>query len=131
MVIVDDDVEMRLLVGAMLRIRLGAEVVAEGENGDEAIELSAALQPDLLVLDHVMPGRLGGDAVPEIREASPRTRIVMFSATTSSSELRADGHAPDRFVSKADGLVGLREAVEECLAERGDSFAGGPAPQPS
>ena len=131
MVVVDDDVEMRLLVGAMLRIRLGAEVVGEGENGEEAIKLAAALQPDLVVLDHVMPVRLGGDAVPEIREVSPETRIVMFSATTSSAELRADGHEPDRFVSKADGLVGLRTAVEDCLADRGGAVAGDATPQPS
>ena len=122
MVIVDDDDEMRLLVGAMLRIRLDADVVGEGANGDEAVELSARFQPDLLVLDHVMPGRRGGDAVAEIRQVSPDTCIVMFSATTTLLDLERTGDLPDRFVSKADGLIGLRDAVLACLAERrGDS----------
>ena len=126
----DDDDEMRLLVAAMLRVRLGVEVVGEGANGDEAVELSAKLRPDLLVLDHVMPVRLGGDAVADIREASPETCIVMFSATTTTSELRDGGYVPDRFVSKAEGLVGLHGAVVDCLAELEDQRAGRRPRQP-
>ena len=126
-VIVDDDDEMRLLIAAMLRIRLPAEIVGQGTNGDEAVELAAELRPDVLVLDHVMPVRYGGDAVADIRQASPETCIVMFSATILYAVNLGDGagaSVPDRFVSKADGLVGLHVAIQECLDER-QSAAGG------
>jgi DNA-binding NarL/FixJ family response regulator len=117
-VIVDDDEEMRVLVAAMLRGRLGAEVVGEGANGNEAVELCGALRPDVLVLDHVMPERYGGDAVLEIRQASPETCIVMFSATVLHAvDLGESDHLPDRFVCKSDGLGGLRLAVQGCIDE--------------
>jgi chemotaxis response regulator CheB len=127
-VIVDDDEEMRLLIEAMVRMRLGADVVGTGANGDEAVDLVAALRPDVLVLDHVMPVRYGGDAIPEIRAASPGTCIVMFSATILYAVDLAErddgaGNLPDRFVSKADGLVGLHLAVQACLQRR--AAAGG------
>jgi chemotaxis response regulator CheB len=115
-VIVDDDDEMRLLVAAMLRLRFDAEVVGEGANGNEAVELCGALQPDVLVLDHVMPERYGGDAVIDVRQASPETCIVMYSATMLFAvDLGESDHLPDRFVCKSDGLAGLHLAVQACV----------------
>jgi CheY-like chemotaxis protein len=120
-VIVDDDEEMRLLIAAMLRIRMGAEVVGTGANGNEAVELAESLRPDVLVLDHVMPVRFGGDAVADIRQASPETCVVMFSATILYSVNLGEGgggSVPDTFVSKSDGLVGLHLAIQDCLDRR-------------
>jgi two-component system chemotaxis response regulator CheY len=103
----------------MLRLRLGATIVGEGSDGEQAIDLAVATQPDVLVLDHVMPVLLGGDAVADIRAASPNTCIIMFSATMLYAvDLGDGGHLPDRFVSKSDGLEGLLQAVGDCLAER-------------
>ena len=118
-VIVDDDEEMRLLVAAMLRIRVDAQIVGEGANGHEAIELCRELRPDVLVLDHVMPELHGGDAIEGVRAASPDTCIVMFSATMLYAvDLAEGGFLPDRFVSKSDGLVGLHVAVRSCIDAR-------------
>jgi DNA-binding NarL/FixJ family response regulator len=127
-VVVDDDDEMRLLVAAMLRIRMAADVVGTGANGEEAVELAASLRPDVLVLDHVMPVRSGGDSVAEVRRVSPETCIVMFSATVlyalnlAGGDPDGDG-VPDGFVSKSDGLVGLHLAIQRCLERRGEAAA--------
>ncbi len=82
--IVDDSVDIRRLVRSLFEEDDRFEVVGEGGDGIEAIELSSRLQPDLLLLDRQMP-RLGGvEAIPEIRRVSPRTSIVLFTAKADS-----------------------------------------------
>jgi CheY-like chemotaxis protein len=87
-VVVDDSSEMR----EMLRMLLDDdrfEIVGEGADGVEAIELAAALAPDLLVLDRQMP-RLGGvEAIPEIRRVAPRTTVVLFTTATDTGTYHA------------------------------------------
>jgi CheY-like chemotaxis protein len=83
-VIVDDMTDVRALVRRLFERDDRFEVVAEGADGLEAIELAARLQPDLLVLDQQMP-RLGGvEATPRIRAASPATAVVLFTARTDA-----------------------------------------------
>jgi len=71
------------LVRRGLRGTLEAEpdfaVVAEAGDGLETVRLIERLQPDVLVLDLMMPGLSGLDTLPIIRLRSPRTRIVVLS----------------------------------------------------
>jgi two-component system response regulator NreC len=57
------------------------EFVILGETGDglEAVRLVERLQPDVLVLDLMMPGLCGLDVLPIARQRSPRTRVVILS----------------------------------------------------
>jgi two-component system, NarL family, response regulator DesR len=57
--IVDDQVDARLVLRAMLEASGRFEVVAECEDGAEAVAEAARLQPDLVVLDLEMPGSTG------------------------------------------------------------------------
>lgn len=119
MVVVDDDEDMRVLIGSMLRIRLGIDVLDEGANGDDAIALAEAHRPDILILDHVMPVLRGADAIPGIRAASPDTCIVMYSATMLRAvDLGDESRLPDNFVSKSAGLEGLLDAVRQCVESK-------------
>ena len=88
-------------------------VVGVACDGDEAIDLAAAHRPDLVVLDDEMPSLSGLEAISEIHEASPASRIVMYSANATVDRvdlalmLGADG-----FVSKVSPLDALiRTAV--------------------
>ena len=114
-VVVDANPGIRSLVAMELR-RAGIQVVAEGGTGHDAISLASDVQPDVLVLDHPLPELAGLDAIPHIRSASPRTCIVLFSAT---SELRLDlvdsEKLPDAVVDRFRGLGEIAVSIEACL----------------
>ena len=86
-VLVDDAPEMRALISHAL-LRSGQfRIVGEAANGLEAIALAQQHQPDLLILDIAMPGMDGLEALPKIRQASPGTRVVMFSAFSGADNI--------------------------------------------
>jgi CheY-like chemotaxis protein len=104
--LVDDEPDMRMLVRLMLERTKDIDVVGEAASGEEAVAQTAALSPDCLLLDYMMPGSIDGiETTRRIREGAngdePRPGIVMFTAY-SSDELRemAAGVGVDRVLSK-------------------------------
>jgi DNA-binding NarL/FixJ family response regulator len=83
-VVADDTEDIRLMLAIALGRRTDVELVGEASDGQQAIELVAALRPDLLVLDIAMPVLDGLSAAPRIREVSPDTRVVMLTALTGA-----------------------------------------------
>ncbi len=59
------------------------DIVAEAEDGLQAIEAVKAHRPDLLILDVSMPVASGAEIVVDIQRWSPDTKIVVYSAVTS------------------------------------------------
>lgn len=80
LVIVDDNAGIRTLLGALARRDPRMEVVGEAADGAEAVDVVRSSQPDAVILDVMMPGVDGLEAITGITEVSPRTRIVMYSA---------------------------------------------------
>ena len=78
-VIVDDAKFMRMTLSHILTIG-NHEVVGQGENGKDAIQLYRELKPDLMILDITMPEMNGIDAVKEIKKEFPHAKIIMCSA---------------------------------------------------
>jgi CheY-like chemotaxis protein len=115
--LVDDTADVRLLVRMLLAERDGIQVVAEATNGLEAIELAAALHPDLIVLDIAMPELDGLAALPRLLEASPESRIVMLSAfPRAAQEAQALAAGAAAYVEKT---VATEELVDELIAGAG------------
>src|SRR3989475_12391990 len=78
-VLADDHIVLRQGVRALLE-RHGVEVVAEASDGRAAVELAREHEPDVAVLDIMMPLLNGIDAARQIVEACPGTQVVMLTA---------------------------------------------------
>ena len=78
-IIVDDHHLFRESIIRILALDGTYEVVAEGSNGKEAIQLVEMYKPDLLLLDINMPGKNGVEATEEISQLSPDTKILVLS----------------------------------------------------
>jgi len=125
-VVVDDSAEVRMLVKTRLRLSGQVLVVGEGANGRDAIALAAEHRPELMLLDVSMPVMDGLEALPRLREASPETRVVLYSGfdeeglTHKAAELGAAA-----FIEKSTSVDSL---VDELLAvvDRGPALDGPP-----
>ena len=89
----------------MLRFALSVygsfEVVGSASDGRQAVDLAIDLQPDVAVLDLMMPALSGFDAIPLIRSGAPATRIVVLSAVDDpESRVRAIEAGADLYLVK-------------------------------
>lgn len=81
--IVDDHEMVRRGLGLFIRGYDDLLLVGEAANGEEAIQLCAELQPDVVLMDIVMPGMNGIEAIRIIQKNTPHIHII---ALTSSSD---------------------------------------------
>lgn len=79
MMIVEDDFTCRCWLRGVVK-KLGFTVVAEANNGQEAIAAAARTQPDFVLLDVSMPLQTGPQALPGILAAHPDARVVMLTS---------------------------------------------------
>ncbi len=87
-VLADDHSVVRAGVRSLLERELPCIVVGEASNGPEALALAERLQPDLLVVDLMMPGLSGLEVARQARQATPATRIVILSMHADESYVR-------------------------------------------
>jgi DNA-binding NarL/FixJ family response regulator len=102
-VLADDHPVVRRGIRALLEAEPGYAVVGEASDGLHLLRLAERLQPDVLLLDLMMPGLNGLDALPALRRRCPRTRVVVLSV-----------HGDEAFVQRAlkDGATGY--ALKDC-----------------
>src|SRR5919197_6284374 len=79
LLIADDHTLFRDGLRALLRSLPNAEVVGEAASGDEAVERTLALQPDVVLMDIQMPGTNGIEATRRILHAAPRTGVIVLT----------------------------------------------------
>ncbi|MEW6241381.1 MAG: response regulator transcription factor [Chloroflexota bacterium] len=82
--IVDDHAMVRQGLRTFLELQdqsvLPIEVTGEAANGLEAVTLAKQTQPDIVLLDLVMPEMDGVTATPKIMEASPNSRVIILTS---------------------------------------------------
>jgi len=78
--IVDDHDVVRQGLRAYLEALPDIEVIAEAEDGEAAVRLAAQHIPDVALMDLVMPGMDGVEATRGVKNASPRTQVVVLTS---------------------------------------------------
>jgi DNA-binding NarL/FixJ family response regulator len=86
-VLVVDDVDLfRTGLSAALA-RAGFDVVGEAKDAETAVSAAETFQPDVVVLDILMPGMSGLEAVEKVRAVSPGASVVMLTGSESEEDL--------------------------------------------
>ena len=81
MLLVDDHAVVRAGIRLVLDGAPGMDVVGEAGTEERAIVMARAHQPDVIVLDVLLPGRGGIALIPELLEVSPQSRVLMLSSS--------------------------------------------------
>ena len=103
--IVDDDEEIRHVLRVLCETE-GMEVVGEASNGVEAVPLALQHQPDIVILDYMLP-RLDGEGAAEIlRTLTPDSKIVAFSAILDRQPKWADAYLNKERIGDLAPLLG-------------------------
>ena len=127
--VVDDHPAARDGLRALLESESRLHLIAEAASGAEGLALAQALRPDLVVLDHEMPGMLGLEVLRELRGALPRTQVVMYTMSRHiTAEAEALGAAA--VVSK-DDVQALLATLRRIAEARPATQVTPPARQPA
>ena len=86
--IADDHLVVRMGLAAIIGLEKDTAVVGEACDGQEAVRLAAALKPDVIVIDLMMPKLGGADATETILRANPDAKILILTTFGTSDELR-------------------------------------------
>ena len=78
--IVDDHSVVRSGLGAFLSVYDDLELVGEAGSGEEVVALCASANPDVVLMDLVMPGMDGADATAAIRVACPAVQVIALTS---------------------------------------------------
>jgi DNA-binding NarL/FixJ family response regulator len=108
--IVDDHLVVRRGIQMLLDTDDSIRLVGEAENGRDAVRNAKALQPDVILMDLVMPNGDGIESIAEIKRSIPNVKIIVL--TTFGDEPRAKA----ALEAGADGYL-LKDADGEALLQ--------------
>lgn len=86
--IVDDHTLVRAGLSRLLQMSNDIEVIAEASNAEQALELTLQHAPDLVLMDLSLPGRSGLDALSDVQQKAPGTKVVMMSMHDDAVHVR-------------------------------------------
>jgi len=109
LLIVDDEEPTRMRLRQMLAAHQDMEIVAEAENGTQAMQLAAECRPDAILLDIQMPGCSGIDVAACLPE--PRPHVIFCTAYDQYAVEAFELHAID-YLLKPVGRARLAQALD-------------------
>ncbi|WP_436906977.1 chemotaxis protein CheY [Halosimplex marinum] len=112
--IADDSEFMRNLLREILEE--DHNIVGEVENGVEAVETYKEAQPDLVMMDIVMPIRDGIEATDEIKSANPEANVIMCTSVGQEEKMKEAVKAgADGYITKPFQKPSVMEAIEDVV----------------
>jgi DNA-binding NarL/FixJ family response regulator len=107
LMLVDDQSLFREALRTLLALQADFEIVAEAENGERAVALALAQQPDVILMDLRMPVMGGVEATRRVCAATPAARVVVLTTFEEDEEI---------FAAMSAGAVGY--LLKACSAEK-------------
>ena len=115
-VLIVDDAELFREALRAAFTQQGFEVVGAAADAMAGIDLAREHEPDLVMLDLLMPGMSGLEVVGTIQKASPRSRVVLLTASESAEDLLAAVKAgASGYLTKDIPLPRLASAMRDVL----------------
>jgi two-component system chemotaxis response regulator CheY len=112
--IVDDSEFMRNLLREILEE--DHHIVGEAENGVEAVELYEDEQPDLVMMDIVMPIRDGVEATAEIKDTNGDANVIMCTSVGQEEKMKEAVKAgADGYITKPFQKPSVMDAIEDVV----------------
>jgi DNA-binding response OmpR family regulator len=117
LLVVDD--EQRIINFLSSKLRASGYEVISASNGEEALEQTQAQEPDLVVLDVMMPKMDGFETLKQLRSFSSVPVIILSAKGSNTDKVKGLGLGADDYLAKPfspDELIARIEAVRRRLA---------------
>jgi DNA-binding NarL/FixJ family response regulator len=115
-VIADDESDVRLLLRIQLELE-GFEIAGEANDGKAAIETCRDAQPDVVILDLLMPGVNGFEAIPTLRRQHPNVAIVAYTAVAGEFVRKEMARMHIPLLLKSGNVTALATKIRELVAD--------------
>src|SRR5215471_7118367 len=114
--VADDNPSMRKIIRSFLEQLPHVEICSVATNGTEAAA-ARSLEPDLLILDVVMPGLSGVEVASVVKKILPRAKVILFTMYEEKvGRTLAKSAGVDIVLAKTGGLAALSEKIN-CVIE--------------
>ena len=115
--IVDDHAVVRSGLSRFLKVNKDFELVGEAADGEEALQLASLYQPDVVLMDLMMPGMDGVAATREIHKKHPQTKIIALTSFSDQNMVQGALHAGAiGYLQKNVTAVELANAIRSACA---------------
>jgi NarL family two-component system response regulator LiaR len=112
--LVDDEDIVQRAVRAVLETESGMVVVGEAKDGQEALDQVHALQPDVVLLDLMLPTKSGIQVIEEMRRHFPNVRILVLSGHSEDDKVLAAIRAgASGYLLKTAGINDMLRAIRD------------------
>ncbi len=119
--VAEDYPPFRRALASIMQSRPGLQIIGEVEDGPEAVQKAGALQPEVVLLDIGLPRLNGIEAARQIRNLSPKSKILFVSQESSADIVQAALETGAKgYIVKADAGSELIPALEAVL--RGQTY---------
>lgn len=108
-VIVDDHPVFLTLLGELLREKLNFELVGVAQNGQDGLDVCKRTQPDLVLVDMMMPGMSGLELIKILRRQRPGVLLLAISGSVAKELIHM------AFIAGANGYFSKSRSIEELL----------------
>jgi len=115
--LVDDHAHMRLALRTFINAERDLTVVAEADRGDAALELIGHTNPDVVLMDAMMPGTNGMETTRQLKKLDPAVAIVgltLYEEATYLEEMIAAG--AKGYVLKTEAPTKVAKAIRAVAA---------------
>lgn len=117
LLIVDDHELVRSGIVRMLKDKPGLEIVGQASSGEEALDMTRQLEPDIILMDVRMPGMGGLEATRMLKQRHPQVRVIAVTACEESKfPVRLLQAGASGYLTKGTDIGEVKRAIERVYA---------------